>query len=167
MHSTPRLIAAALLLGMVPACTQSPSPAPTQEDVPMAEDPKVAVVLDMIEAWNDREWNRIADLFTEDGVLHSVMLEPITGREAIRTRIVGMGEGISDIKLNVRNIGRVGDVVFVERVDEFTYKGHAGKVPVVGVLQVEGDKVSEWREYYDRAELIEAMGLEQDFDPGA
>ena len=55
----------------------------------------------------------------------------------------------------------------IERTDEFTYKGHKGKVPVVGVLEVEGDKVSVWREYYDRAELIEAMGLSDDFDPEA
>ena len=50
-----------------------------------------------------------------------------------------------------------------EREDEFVFKGHAGKVPVVGVLVIEGDKVAEWREYYDRAELLEAMGVEGDF----
>ena len=40
-------------------------------------------------------------------------------------------------------------------------------MPVVGILEVEGDKVSVWREYYDRAELIEALGLTADFDPSA
>ena len=56
-----------------------------------------------------------------------------------------------------------GNTVFIERTDEFVFNGHAGKVPVVGVLEVEGDKIKSWREYYDRAELVAAMGLAQDF----
>eukprot|EP00919_Chromeraceae_sp_WS-2016_P057221 GHVR01135651.1.p2 GENE.GHVR01135651.1~~GHVR01135651.1.p2 ORF type:complete len:131 (-),score=23.82 GHVR01135651.1:515-907(-) len=129
----------------------------------MKVDPKIAVVEEMITAWNEQEWNKIADLFTEDGVLHSMMIEPVVGRETIRQRIVGMGEGVEEIKLNIINIGRVNDVVVIERVDEFTYKGHKGKVPVVGILEIEGDLVKVWREYYDRAELLEAMGLNEDF----
>ncbi|WP_233353967.1 SgcJ/EcaC family oxidoreductase [Algimonas arctica] len=124
---------------------------------------KIAVVEEMITAWNEKEWNKIADLFTEDGVLHSMMIDPINGREAIRKRINNMGEGLSEITLNIRNIGVINDAVFIERTDEFVYNGHAGKVPVVGVLIVEGDLVKEWREYYDRAELLEEMGLEEDF----
>jgi limonene-1,2-epoxide hydrolase len=117
----------------------------------------------MITAWNTRNWPLVAELFTEDGVLHSMMIEPVVGRKAIDARISAMGAGISEITLNIKNIGRVGDVVFIERVDSFTYKGHKGEVPVVGVLEVEGDKIKVWREYYDRAELVAAMGLKQDF----
>lgn len=129
----------------------------------MSTDPKVAVVQNMITAWNTRNWPLVANLFTEDGVLHSMMIEPVVGRKAIDARISAMGAGISEITLNIKNIGRVGDVVFIERVDSFTYNGHKGEVPVVGVLEVEGDKIKVWREYYDRAELVAAMGLRQDF----
>ncbi len=122
-------------------------------------DPKIVVVQNMIDAWNTRNWQRVGDLFTEDGILHSMMIEPVVGRKTISARISAMGAGISSITLHIRNIGRIGDVVVIERVDEFVYNGHAGKVPVVGVLVVEGDKIKEWREYYDRAELIAAMGL--------
>ena len=122
-------------------------------------DPKIVVVQNMIDAWNTRNWQRVGDLFTEDGILHSMMIEPVVGRKTISARISAMGAGISSITLHIRNIGRVGDVVVIERVDEFVFNGHAGKVPVVGVLVVEGDKIKEWREYYDRAELIAAMGL--------
>lgn len=129
----------------------------------VSTDPKVAVVERMIDAWNTRNWPLVAELFTEDGVLHSMMIEPVVGRKAIDARISAMGAGISEITLNIKNIGRVGDVVFIERVDSFTYKGHKGEVPVVGVLEVEGDKIKIWREYYDRAELVAAMGLTKDF----
>ena len=128
---------------------------------------KVQVVMNMVDAWNTQDWDRVVDLFTEDGVLHSMMVEPIVGHEALSARIGHIGEGIEEITLHLKHIGVVGDVVFVERVDEFVYKGHAGSVPVVGVIEVEGDRVQEWREYYDRAELLEAMGVTTDFDAEA
>lgn len=133
------------------------------KESPVSTDPKVAVVERMINAWNTRNWPLVADLFTEDGVLHSMMIEPVVGRKAIDARISALGAGISEITLNIKNIGRVGDVVFIERVDSFTYNGHKGAVPVVGVLEVEGDKIKVWREYYDRAELVAALGLKEDF----
>ncbi|WP_339823598.1 nuclear transport factor 2 family protein [uncultured Parasphingorhabdus sp.] len=138
-----------------------------KDQTTVTQDPKIAVVEEMITAWNERQWSKVGDLFTEDGVLHSMMLDPVVGRETIRARIIALGEGIEEITLHIHNIGRIGDVVVIERTDEFTYKGHKGKVPVVGILEVEGDKVSVWREYYDRAELIEALGLSDDFDPSA
>lgn len=128
---------------------------------------KVQVVMNMVEAWNTKDWDRVVDLFTEDGVLHSMMVDPIVGHEALAARIGHIGEGIEEITLHLKHIGVVDGVVFVERVDEFVYKGHAGSVPVVGVIEVEGDRVREWREYYDRAELLEAMGVTTDFDAEA
>lgn len=123
----------------------------------------IAVVKKMIAAWEARDADGIAEMFTEDGVLHSVMIDPIRGREAIRPRMAFLVDNASKMKLNVRNWAVTGNTVFIEREDEFVFKGHAGKVPVVGVLVIEGDKVAEWREYYDRAELLEAMGIEGDF----
>jgi limonene-1,2-epoxide hydrolase len=153
-------MAAGILLagGAVGAAAQTISMAQTQEK-PMTADPKIEVVQNMIDAWNTRNWQRVGDLFTEDGILHSMMTDPIVGRKTISDRISAMGAGISSITLHIRNVGRVGDVVVIERVDEFVYKGHEGKVPVVGVLVVEGDKIKEWREYYDHAQLSGAMGL--------
>lgn len=127
------------------------------------EDPKIAVVERMIEAWNTRNWQLVGDLFAQDGVLHSMMLEPVVGREAIASRINALGAGISKITLDIQRIGRVGDAVIIERVDRFTYNGHYGEVPVVGVLTVEGDHIKVWREYYDRAQLVAALGLKEDF----
>ncbi len=129
------------------------------QEAPKQTDAKIAVVENMIDAWNRRDWARVGALFTEDGVLHSMMDEPIVGRKAVSARLSALGAGIQSITLHVRHIGRIGDAVFVERVDEFVYKGHAGKVPVVGVLVIEGDKVKEWREYYDRAQLLSEMGM--------
>src|SRR5687767_10549491 len=126
---------------------------------------KLATVRQMIEAWNTRNWQQVYDLFAQDGVLQSMMLDEATvGREAISKRIGTLAKDISKIELRIRHIGVVDGVVFIERVDDFVYRGHHGAVPVVGVVEVEQGRVKAWREYYDRAQMIEAMGLKQDFD---
>lgn len=129
----------------------------------MSQDPNVAVVMKMIAAWDARDADAIADMFTDDGVLHSMMIDPIKGRENIRPRIKFLVDNASHMKIEPRNIAVKGNTVFLERTDSFTFKGHSGSVPVVGVLEIRDGKVSEWREYYDRKELLEAMGVGGDF----
>ena len=146
-----------------PAMAMDATAADTPKQESTMTDPKIAVVEKMIDAWNRRDWKLVGDLFAEDGVLHSMMIEPVKGRPAIAARINALGEGIESITLHIHNIGRIGDVVVIERTDEFTYKGHHGKVPVVGILEVEGDHVKVWREYYDRAELLREMGISEEF----
>jgi limonene-1,2-epoxide hydrolase len=162
------VLAMAAVLASTTAAASKPVPvqAPAKENKVM-KDPRIVVVEDMIQAWNDRDWKKVGDLFTEDGVLHSMMIEPVKGRTAIAARISALGAGIDSITLHIRNIGIVGEVVVIERVDEFVYNGHHGKVPVVGVLEVENGGVKEWREYYDRAELLAEMGVAKRADPVA
>ena len=121
---------------------------------------KLATVHKMIEAWNARNWQQVYDLFADDGVLQSMMLpEPTVGREAISKRIGALAKDISRIELRIRHMGVADGVVFVERVDDFVYRGKHGAVPVVGVVEVEQGRVKAWREYYDRQQMIEAMGI--------
>ena len=126
---------------------------------------KLETARQMIAAWNTRNWEQVYELFAADGVLESMMLpEPTVGREAIKQRIGVLAKDISKIELQIRHIGVADGVVFIERVDDFVYRGHHGRVPVVGVLEIQQGRVKAWREYYDRAQMIEAMGLKQDFD---
>lgn len=122
---------------------------------------KLAVANAMLQAWHELDWERVYALFSPDGVLHSMMSEPVVGRDAIRARLALLAPGIERIDLKVRHIGVIDGRVFVERVDDFVYKGHAGQVPVVGVLEIEGGLVKVWREYYDHAQLRAAMGVAQ------
>ena len=152
------------ILGSVAALAVLAIAAPAAADT---DEEKLAVANEMIQAWNDQDWDKVVDLFAEDGSLHSMMIDPIVGRDSINTRIQHMGEGLEEIELKIQNLGVINGVVFMERIDDFTYKGHEGEVPVVGVVEIEDGKVQEWREYYDRAELLEAMGVETDFDSEA
>ena len=126
---------------------------------------KLATVQKMIEAWNTRNWQQVYQLFAEDSMLESMMLPtPTVGREAISKRIGALAKDISRIELRIRHMGVADGVVFIERVDDFVYRGKHGAVPVVGVVEVEQGRVKAWREYYDRDQMIEAMGLKEDFD---
>ena len=125
---------------------------------------KIALGREMAEAWRALDWRKVADMFTLDGVLHSMMVDPIVGREAIYKRVVGLADGLQSITLKIRHLGVVDGVLFMERVDEFVIRGKAGSAPVVGVLEFEGSLIKVWREYYDRAHLLKAMGLVEDFD---
>jgi limonene-1,2-epoxide hydrolase len=123
----------------------------------------LAVVQDMIDAWDNMEFDRVVELFTPDGVLQSMMQDPIVGREAIGARMTALVAGLERITLRVKAMGVIGGRVFVERVDDFDVNGHHGEVPVVGVLTIQDGLVAEWLEYYDRATLVAGMGLSQDF----
>ncbi len=161
--------AATGVVAMSPAVERASAPALASGALSpeLAGDARIAVVLDMIDAWNMKDWPRVIDLFAEDGSLHSMMIAPIVGRDSVGSRINYMAEGLEQITLTPVNLGIVNDVVVLERVDSFTYKGKKGSVPVVGIIVVEDGKVKEWREYYDRAELLAAMGIGTDFDAEA
>jgi len=118
---------------------------------------KLATAEQMIEAWNTKDWEQVFDLFAEDGVLHSMMSEPIVGREEIRSRLATLVNGIDRIELQILNMGIVNDVVVLERVDDFTYLGKHSRLPVVGIMRIVDGKVREWREYYDKASLVNAL----------
>lgn len=130
----------------------------------LTDEQKVARGREMAEAWRAMDWRKVADMFTPDGVLHSMMVEPVVGREAVYKRVSGLADGLEQITLQLHHIGVVDGVLFMERTDEFTIRGRAGSAPVVGALEFEGDLIKTWREYYDRAHLLKAMGLVEDFD---
>lgn len=123
-----------------------------------AADPE-SVTMDMVEAWNDVDLDRVIELFTPDGVLHSMMTDPVVGRDSLRSHLQPLFNGITELNLNLKHIVVDGDTVFMERVDEFVFNGKRGEVPVVGVLVIRDGAVAEWREYYDRAQLYGEMGI--------
>lgn len=112
----------------------------------------------MARAWEAKDWRTCADLFLPDGVLHSVMLEPVVGREAIHSRLVSRAAPNKEVRLHIRRIGVVADALFVEREDEVILDGVSRSAPAVGVLTFEGSHIRLWREYYDRAQLMHAAG---------
>lgn len=77
----------------------------------------------------------------------------VNGLDASVKKIEGMHEHLhfSYLKVPVRNFVSVGNVVIVERIDELYLEDGSllQAVPVVGVVEFEGEKIKEWRDYCD------------------
>jgi limonene-1,2-epoxide hydrolase len=125
---------------------------------PTRQQRQIEVFRTMARAWHEQQWRTCADQFAPDGVLHSVMLEPVVGREAIYDRISKLGGSHKRVTLHIHRIGVVGGALFVERTDEIVIDGKRGECPAVGVLEFEGDRIARWRDYYDRNQLARAAG---------
>ena len=125
----------------------------------MTDTEKLDLAREMFQAWDTLDWDGVVDLFAEDGVLHSVMQEPVVGRAAIAERMAILGGKAERLKLHIKALGIIDGRVFAERVDDFDYDGHHGEVPVVGVLRMADGRVTEWLEYYDRPTLLASMGV--------
>ncbi len=119
---------------------------------------KMETFREMARAWQAQDWDRVAGLFAPDGVLHSVMLEPVVGRQAIYDRIVKLGGPHKRVTLHIHRIGVIDGALFAERTDEIVVNGRQGLSPVVGVVEFAGEHIALWREYYDRAQLARAAG---------
>ncbi len=150
-----------VLASLVTALVLSACAASEDDRQAARDEARLAVAREMIRTWNERQWDQMYEMFTEDGVLHSMMLDPLVGRDTIRERLAPMTTGIEQIELQISHMGVVGDVVMIERVDDFVFNGKHGRVPVVGVMEIEGDKVKVWREYYDHAMLMDAMAPDE------
>ncbi|MBO9647423.1 MAG: nuclear transport factor 2 family protein [Variovorax sp.] len=119
---------------------------------------KMAVFRTMAQAWHDQDWTTCAALFAPEGILHSVMLEPVVGRQAIHDRISRLGGANKKVTLNIERMGVVDGALIVQRVDVIVIDGRRGECPAVGVIEFEGDRIARWRDYYDRSTLARAAG---------
>ncbi|MDI9917299.1 nuclear transport factor 2 family protein [Rhodococcus sp. IEGM 1379] len=117
---------------------------------------KVQLVEEMLQIWENLEFDKATALFAEDGVLHSVMQDPHVGRSAIAKRMDTHTINITEMKFCDRTIGVIDGRVFVQRVDNFIFQGNRITIPVVGVFSIEHGLITEWLEYYDRETIMSA-----------
>lgn len=119
----------------------------------LTDEQKIALFHKMAAAWEKKDWRTCADLLAPDGVLHSMMEQPLIGRETFYRLVVGNASANKQVKLHIDRIGVINGAVVVERRDEIIIDGESRSVNVVGILEFKDGLVSLWREYYDRAQL--------------
>jgi len=112
-----------------------------------------------IAAWSKKDVDLIMSFFTQDAVYINVPIEPPNvGQEMIRKTIdgfVGMAEAI-EFRVHHQGESPKG-VVLNERTDRFKIGGRWVEAGVVGVFELEGDKIKAWRDYFDLAQFTKAM----------
>lgn len=121
----------------------------------MGNDP-AAIVTEFCAAWERMDADELAGYFTDDGVYHNIPMEPAEGRDAIRELLVGMKSMISSIRFDIHRQVVNGTLVMNERTDHLVMGDKTIALPVVGVFELEGDKIRAWRDYFDMAQFTGA-----------
>jgi len=116
------------------------------------------IVTDFCNAWPRKNVEELLAFFTDDAVYHNIPLESAKGKDAIRSVINTFLPMARSLQFKVLNSASNGNVVFNERVDIFDLgNGKTISLPVAGVFEVTGSKISAWRDYFDMATYTKQM----------
>ena len=124
------------------------------------------VVESMFEAWETLDMEAVINLWQEDGYLWSMMnAEKTQGHEKLRVHLARLIGTCTRLKIEVQTFQVSGNTYMCECIDDFdTEQGGHGYIPTARVRTVRDGKVDQWRDYYNRATLMAAMGVKE-FDP--
>ena len=108
------------------------------------------IVTDFCNAWPRKNIEELLAFFTDDAVYHNIPLDSAKGKDAIRSVINTFLPMARSLQFKVLHSASNGNVVFNERVDIFDLgNGKTISLPVAGVFEVTGSKISAWRDYFD------------------
>lgn len=115
------------------------------------------VVNDFCNAWQRKNIDELLSFFTEDAVYHNIPVQPARGKAAIKAVINTFLPGAKTIEFKVLHSAGAGNFVMNERVDTFDLGAKQISLPVAGVFEVAGGKISAWRDYFDMATYTKQM----------
>jgi len=115
------------------------------------------VVTEFCNAWPRKNVDELLGFFTEDAVYHNIPMEAARGKAAIRATINSFLPGSKSIEFKILKSASNGNVVFNERVDTIDLGAKKIQLPVTGVFEISGGKISAWRDYFDLATYTKQM----------
>jgi steroid delta-isomerase-like uncharacterized protein len=164
------LSASTLLLGTAAWAQQG-----DHQSAPVEAPPALERHQQAVEAFNAHDADAVVDLYAAQAVLHDPQQpEPVRGRDAIREGYAQMFRSFPDIRVNILNRHVEGDLMMYEIRLTGTNKGPIpspdGDIPPTGRridlpgavfadLDAEG-RFRETRRYYDVAEMMRQLGLD-------
>jgi limonene-1,2-epoxide hydrolase len=107
-----------------------------------------AVVRSFIAAWNANDLDRVVAHLHPDVVYHNVPVEPMRGRETVRSYLLGKG-GFEWVDWKLLALAESGNKVLTERVDDFGLGGRDISLPLMGIFEVDSGLIRAWRDYFD------------------
>ena len=116
------------------------------------------LVTEFCKLWSSPNPEVLAGYFTDDAVYHNIPMEPVQGREAIQQFIAGFVAAVDGIDFNVHRQVSDGTLVMNERTDVLRRKdGGEVSLPVMGVFEIQNDRIAVWRDYFDMAAITKAF----------
>ena len=120
------------------------------------------VVRAMLDAWGRLDVEEIISHFAPDAVYENVPIGTATGLEEVRTTVEQFVKdmNMTFFEAEMLQLAVAGNVVLTERVDHIVMGGTKMDLRLMGVFEIDGDKVKAWiwRDYFDGAGLASGLG---------
>ena len=117
----------------------------------MAESDNSDLVRRFCAAWATLDIPKIMEFFTDDAVYHNMPIQPIQGKDAIKSVIEQVVAPFERTDWEITHIVASGAVVLAERIDRFIGPGRTVELPVMGIFEIREGKIAAWRDYFDLA----------------
>ncbi len=115
-----------------------------------------AIIEDFISAWNRMDMERVYALMHPDIFYHNIPMQPARGHAGVKAVFESFPpfDGVDWI---IHAIAANGQIVLTERTDKFLLKGKWIAVRVMGAFEVQDSQITQWRDYFDMAELTNQL----------
>jgi len=107
------------------------------------------IVADFCKAFERKNIDEIMGYFSDDAVYHNMPMEPAKGKPAIKETINSFLPGSDRIEFKILHTASNGNIVFNERIDMIDMGEKRVDLPVAGMFEVRGGKITLWRDYFD------------------
>ncbi len=117
-----------------------------------------ATVRALIAAWEKRSIDDILATMTPNVRYLNVGMPEMVGHEQIRAGLAGFLGASTRVNWTVHHIAETSNgTVLTERTDVFEMGPKTVSIPVMGVFEFDGDKISAWRDYFDVPDFQKQM----------
>jgi limonene-1,2-epoxide hydrolase len=113
-----------------------------------------AVVTSFTKSWSTCDVDTVVAFFADDGVWHNMPMEPVVGRDAVRSALENYYAVTSNHRYDIHQQITSGTTVMHERTDTMTVGDRTVTLPVVGVFEVEDGMIRTWRDYFDMSTFL-------------
>ncbi len=140
----------------------------SQENVEIVADDNIELVRHAIDVFNAGDVDAFVDLFTDDGEVETDRRFPeggtFSGRESVRRLIAGLHQGWQGgSAVTTKKMRRAGDSVLATL--EWHATGERSGIDVssdwLALWTLRDGRIARLRFFYDRAEALEAAGLQE------
>ncbi len=111
-----------------------------------------------IQAMGRNQKDEILSFFDDESVFNNVPMSVVKGREAIWNVLGLLHKKALSVEYVIHHIAEGTDgSVLTERTDRYQLEEGWAEFPVMGVFEVEGETIREWRDYFDLKQCLEQL----------
>lgn len=117
----------------------------------------VDVVNGFIDAIGRKDEAAAKSLVADDCYYDNVPVGDMTGWDKMLDVLGPMFKSKDPVEFEILRQTASGNMVMNERIDRFVIKGKQVALPVAGVFEVNDDKITFWRDYFDNGMFMKAI----------